>query len=372
MPRLTFVLLAVLLGACGERAASPVPSLPADAGPPPADASADAAAEDAAPPDAAAAPDAEAVPDATALDADAPEAGPVDGGVPADGGATIGQRCFSGISNGGQGGPNYDQYAPVVGSHCFGTDHQQIDGIEKVVFLGDSITQGTPPTPLSQRYRFVLGDLLEARFGTGLEIENCSAWGARTDDLLEPPHQQIHECFPGPESKRTLVIMTIGGNDIAAVTKRGAEGAPLAETQAMVEDFVLKMRQAVEWFRSDPARFPNGVFVIFGNLYEFTDGTGDVTSCPAAGLAGFDQPWPDAEPLVLWAQEQYMRIAVDTQTDLIFLLEHFCGHGFKHDDPTNRCYRGPNTERWFDLTCIHPNPTGHAQIADMFMAVVNE
>jgi len=27
---------------------------------------------------------------------------------------------------------------------------------------------------------------------------------------------------------------------------------------------------------------------------------------------------------------------------------------------------------WFDLTCIHPNPTGHEVIADMFMDVVLE
>jgi hypothetical protein len=36
------------------------------------------------------------------------------------------------------------------------------------------------------------------------------------------------------------------------------------------------------------------------------------------------------------------------------------------------CYRGPGAEVWFDLTCIHPNPTGHDKITDMFMAVVSE
>jgi hypothetical protein len=56
----------------------------------------------------------------------------------------------------------------------------------------------------------------------------------------------------------------------------------------------------------------------------------------------------------------------------VFLLEEFCGHGLNADDPSVPCYRGPNTETWFDLTCIHPNPTGHDHITDMFMAVVNE
>ena len=76
--------------------------------------------------------------------------------------------------------------------------------------------------------------------------------------------------------------------------------------------------------------------------------------------------------LVIWATEQYMSIAVETQSDIVFMLEHFCGHGWNHDNPAARCYLGPDTERWFDFTCIHPNPAGHAVLADMFEAVVNE
>lgn len=299
-----------------------------------------------------------AFPDATATEEDA--------------GIGIGARCFPDIYDPNVAGPNYDQFAPIVASHCLGTNHQDITGIEKVVFLGDSVTQGTPPTPLSERYRFRLGDMLKTQFGDTLEIGNCAAWGARTDDLLDPPNQQILDCFPGPEMKRTLVIMTIGGNDIAAATKEGSMGAGLDVTRPMIEQFVQKMRDAIHYLKDDPTRFPNGVFVIFANMYEFTDATGDVSSCPAAGLAGFDAPWPDAEPLVIWANEQYMQIAVETGTDMIFLLENFCGHGYHNDDPNSRCYRGPNTERWFDLTCIHPTPTGHGVIADMFMSVVLE
>ena len=110
-------------------------------------------------------------------------------------------------------------------------------------------------------------------------------------------------------------------------------------------------------------------------MFEFTDATGDVSSCPAAGAAGFDEAWDDQqalEDLVVWANEQFVEIAVSSGSDVIFMLEHFCGHGYHNDDPMSRCYRGPNTERWFDLSCIHPNPAGHTVIADMFMAVVEE
>ena len=85
--------------------------------------------------------------------------------------------------------------------------------------------------------------------------------------------------------------------------------------------------------------------------------------------------WED--PTAQWAMiihvmEQYMRVAVQHEIDMIFMLEHFCGHGYRRDDPSGACYRGLDAELWFDLTCIHPNPAGHSEIADMFLAVVQE
>lgn len=332
--------------------------------------------------------------DASLVDAAVPDAAsPLDAGP-----SGIGPTCFPDIWDPNTLGPNYDQFAPQVGSHCLGTNHQAISGVERVVFLGDSVTVGTPPTPSDEYYRSRLADALAAHFGlmppsdvwqraslvngTALiqssgDFAACAKWGARTDDLIEDNSQML-DCFPeGERQKRTLVVMTIGGNDIAAITKAGAPsgGKTYAEVEVMTQDFVQKLRDAVHWLKDDPTLFPNGVYVIFSNMYEFTDATGDVTSCPAAGLAGFDEPWTnpqDLEHLVVWANEQFMQIAVETQTDLIMMLEHFCGHGYHNDDPAGRCYRGPNTERWFDLSCIHPNPAGHQVIADMFMAVVAE
>lgn len=292
-------------------------------------------------------------------------------------------------------GPNYDQYSPVVGSHCMGTDHQDITGVERVVFLGDSITVGTPPTGSNDFYRAKLADALVAKFGLSApnllwksadpvngtaiikdsgDFSSCSKWGANTDDLLQNGNQ-ILDCFPANKlSKRTLVIITMGGNDVSSVTKAATNGATMAELSMKVETFVQYMRDAVKWFY-EPGRFPNGVFVVFANNYEFTDGTGDVQSCDVSGLAGFDQPVPspqELKALVVYANEQYLKIAVDNGADMIFLLEDFCGHGFNSDNPAAPCYRGPGNANWFDLTCIHPNPTGHKHITDMFMAVVNE
>lgn len=343
------------------------------------------------------APDAGAV---GSIDA-APVAGDLDGAVaPADAApaARPVAACFDDVFVNGNPeiGPDYDQFNATVGSHCQGTNNQDITAVERVVFLGDSVTVGTPPTPQEEFYRSHLADELAQRFdldapdlfwkgidlfeGTSFtqssgDFASCSEWGARTDDLLRDG-TQIADCFPVEErDKRTLVIMTIGGNDIASITEAGLDGEPIPDIWEQVEEFVQLQREAVQWFFDEPDKFPNGVFVVFANMFEFTDGTGETTACPAAGLAGFGAEWEDQDALadmVVYANEQFASIAMETGTDMIFILENFCGHGFNHDDPASICYRGPDTERWFDDTCIHPNPTGHDKLTDMFMAVVDE
>ena len=283
----------------------------------------------------------------------------------------IRERCFPEIGSGDEPGPDYDQFEPVVGSHCSGTNHQDIAGIERVVFLGDSITEGTPPSLSVQFYRSVLAERLHARFGQDVDVTNCSAWGARTDDLLLPPHEQIRERFDDIEDRRTLVVMTVGGNDMSSVAQDSLDGASPEDAVTAVDGALELLREAVDWL-VDPAHFPNGVFVVMANVYEFTDGTGDLPSCPGAGLAGFTQPWPDGRHAFLQMNEGIMRIAVETGTDMIFLMESFCGHGFHAGEPDNECFRGQDAETWFDFTCIHPNPTGHEKIADLFQDVIEE
>jgi lysophospholipase L1-like esterase len=336
------------------------------------------------------------------------DAGPEgDAGTDADvdGGPRTAASCFDGVfASTPTDGPDYDRFGPTVASHCFGTDQQEITGVERVVFLGDSVTVGTPPSLTDQLYRNILAEELADRFGLDRPLfdyalwqrvdvlngvtyrrdagpfSSCAEWGARTDDFLPESAgdtaYQMGDCFPADRrDETTLVIMTMGGNDIASITKDGFDRVrTVDELWEDTRAFVQRQRDAVAWLR-DPANFSAPVYVVFGNMYEFTDATGDVESCPAAEAGGFGGSWEDPDALhdmVVWAEEQYLAIAVEHRVDMIFMLEAFCGHGYHSDDPAAPCYRGPGTERWFDLSCTHPNPTGHQAIADMFMAVVDE
>jgi lysophospholipase L1-like esterase len=276
---------------------------------------------------------------------------------------TLRERCFPHMQDGAV-GADYtllpDGLELVVPEHCLGTDHQDIGPVGRVVFLGDSITAGTPPTTNDEIYRARLSVMLQERFGADLEIADCSRFGARTDDYLP---SQIPECFPDVEDKRTLVISTMGGNDTFAAAQEVLESGDIDAAARVLERAVGYQRDAMWWFRdNEDVMFPNGVSVITGNVYEFTDATGDMGACPLAGGLGFAGVIPEIRE----------EIAVETQTDSVFMLENFCGHGFYSDDPDNECYRGPDAERWFDLTCIHPTPAGHAALAQMFADVVDE
>jgi hypothetical protein len=161
--------------------------------------------------------------------------------------------------------------------------------------------------------------------------------------------------------------MTMGGNDIAPWAKN-----KLSTADAMVQADAAadRLRAAIDWLHA-PGRFPNGVYVVFANVYEYTDTSGDLASCPAASFSGMSGTWPEGGPAIVHFQERFMEIATATKTDMMFLLEHFCGHGYHRGDASLQCYRGPGAELWFDFTCIHPTPKGHEQIANLFLQVID-
>ena len=390
--------------------------------------------------------DADAVDDADADAADGIEDSFADSAAPADTAAadttplTIAERCFPELADdnaSGLVGPDYDQFPTfVAATHCLGTDHQDITGVEKVVFLGDSMTVGTPneehllSIDNSHFYRNRLAEWLADTFGLdrgepvvswGLwkaydyfsgkgsqrvsgDFSNCAKWGARTDDFLDGGGQ-IGECFPdGGSAAKTLVVFTMGGNDIAAITQKGGE-ASTEEAEsgyptvwALAESTVAYLEEAIVWLKS-PEHFPNGSYVVYANPYEFTDSTGQTDACTpqsslvipgigeidlsglgisVASLAGY-KAWAHPEvqaAMVVWILNEYARIAAEHQVDMIWTLEHFCGHGYvatgPSADPNNRCYLGPDAELWFDVSCIHPNAAGHNALFEMFRAVVEE
>jgi lysophospholipase L1-like esterase len=280
--------------------------------------------------------------------------------------------CFSEVDGASAGFADYAAAGATVATHCGGTDHQDIADIERVVFLGDSVTEGTPPTDEDEYYRHQVTRGLYERFGDDLVVDECSEWGARTDDLLrDGDPAQIPACFPTVEERRTLVVMTVGGNDVTSFGDEIDAGASDEEVLVLVDEALALLDEAIATLR-DPALFPGGVDVILGNVYEFTDATGDLGSCPTAETFGFTGTYPQMLAGYAYINQAYAEMSVKYGIDLVTMHESFCGHGFHADDPESPCYRGDGAEAWFDATCIHPSEEGHEQLARMVLAVVDE
>jgi hypothetical protein len=159
----------------------------------------------------------------------------------------------------------------------------------------------------------------------------------------------------------------MGGNDIASMAK---DKLGAAEASAKADIVLANMDKAVKYLK-DPSNFPNGSFVVFANIYEYTDLTANLSSCPTGALAGLSGEWIAGTATLVKLREGYMKLATETGSDMIFLGEVFCGHGYNYADPKNQCYE-PSSKNWFDITCIHPTPEGHAQVANLFWSTITE
>ncbi len=240
-----------------------------------------------------------------------------------------------------------------------GTNNQSITGVTRVIFLGDSIT-ATPylTPPWSDRIR----DDLQALFGSGTEFRNYAVWGAQTDDVLNSQLLNIDTA----STKPTLVMFTIGGNDALEVI-----GEDIPTSLAYMETRVDNLRAILEWL-FDPTHFPGGVYVVYGNVYDPTDGEGDFTHCGVATSYG---DWPECNELATIVNGWYLDLAIGFGADVLNMHDLFLGHGWNNSDPANPYYCLGCTPtcpcpRWFDATCIHPSNTGHEALAGFFRDIV--
>jgi len=285
----------------------------------------------------------------------------------------------------------------TIGTHCMGTDHQAISGVERVVFIGDSVTVGTPPTAADDWWRNRVADDLVDLWGLeapGWDWENvslwdgtvyttesgdfscCAKWGARTDDLMLEPHQQIQTCIPeDARNQMNLVLMTIGGNDLFNLLEEIRDGVDPAESEAQWQGAIEDLQDAVHYLKGSDD-FPGGIHLVVANIFDVTDETGalDIAECTGPEWIGLYDPLLDplTHDLAIAWQEEVAALASETGSDLVFMGEHFCGHGYNYADATGRCYRGGVSEVWYDLTCMHPSAAGHEAISEMFMATILE
>lgn len=238
------------------------------------------------------------------------------------------------------------------------------DALARVIFLGDSITNGVGASRSDLAYRELLvanaddiwpeasGLDIESRFGP-VEVVDRSRSGATTDSMrygqLDGLVEDLGDTAPG----QTAVVVTIAGNDVQGLIYNTDE-------EDQVIDDILDNLNATYDFFEDPVRFPDGVWFYLANVYEPSDGVGQVDAC------FFGLELSEVLAALGRVNEAVRDQAEERGIAWLDMRGHFNGHGFYADDPTNPYYHPDDPTLWFAADCIHPNDRGHHEIRRLF------
>lgn len=252
-----------------------------------------------------------------------------------------------------------DNLMPDPDAASWSPEHFPPDQLDRVVFLGDSITYGYGIDVAANQYKNLLvenhdrrwptfaGDDLTARYGA-VEVLDASRNGAETDDL----QGQIDQLRSQPTDGTTAVFVTIGGNDlVGALTSPGGLDNIAPRIEANVADAVDALQ----------ALYPQS-HLLFTNVYEPTDGEGQTNAC-FMGLSV-----AAAEPALDDANARTLALAKDRGFAWVDLRGHFKGHGFNHERETIDAYHDDDPTLWLQSDCIHPNARGHHELRRLFLA----
>jgi lysophospholipase L1-like esterase len=240
---------------------------------------------------------------------------------------------------------------------------------QHLVFFGDSITAGYGIAKPEAVYTALLqanrdrawpdfaGDDLHARFANLGDVLDVSIPGATTASVLEEQLPMIEAEWGPVVEGQVLVMGTIGGNDLTEMIFSGAD------LDAGTAELLANLKALTDFF-ADPVRFPDGAYVAITNVYEPSDGVGQVDEC----FFGLDLSAvvPTFEQLTVDSRAQAERDG----WAWVDLRGHFRGHGFHYDDEGD-WYDAEDPTLWFQDDCIHPNERGHHEIRRLFLAAVD-
>ncbi len=164
-----------------------------------------------------------------------------------------------------------------------------LDGPERVILLGDSITAGArnSDVPRDEVVAYdnysVWSDLittndptlwpdaesLGAHFPTVGEWHNLAVPGAQSTDVAGEQLAELLALMGDRVWGQTIVLITVGGNDL---TDNGYDAGLGVRTGESVAENLAKVHAAL----SDTDRFPDGVLMYTANVYDPTgEGTGE-------------------------------------------------------------------------------------------------
>ena len=240
----------------------------------------------------------------------------------------------------------------------------------QLVGLGDSVTWGYGAGKGSSYFALLSQVDLPPRL-PNLTCLNLARNGATSFDLLSDELPRLPQAGPYTVG---LVVVTIGGNDLIHPHGRhppspeGMYGASLRQAQPWIPQFGERLQEMVVGVRM---AFPAGYHILLANIFDPTDGVGDIESAPIPLPA-----WKDGMA-VLTAYNQELESTLATihqdpghSIQLVDLHRLFLGHGIHYRDAGLKVYHPEDPSYWYFFNLEDPNSTGYGAIrAEFFKAM---
>jgi lysophospholipase L1-like esterase len=136
----------------------------------------------------------------------------------------------------------------------------------RLIFMGDSITDGVGASRDNLAYTELLQVNaankwpefdevdLEAAWPALPEVFNFAISGATTDSMFDEQLNLLDDAFEFPLAGETIIVFTIGGNDMQRALTPGANAEQVANGT------LARFEQIVGWLQN-PSRFPDGLYI---------------------------------------------------------------------------------------------------------------
>lgn len=245
-----------------------------------------------------------------------------------------------------------------------------------VVGLGDSVTAGFGTTPEHSYFSRVVSnppDELPDMTGLclrsvfpNLKTLNLSVSGTISAEHVEEQLPRLAKA--GPETLG-IVLMTTGGNDLIhnygrSPPREGAMyGARLEEAKPWIASFEKRLDGMIRSIRD---RFPGGCHLFIADIFDPTDGEGDIEH---AGLPA----WPEGEAVLGAYNEVIHRTAGKFDfVHVVGMHDAFLGHGIHCRRSGGKHYRSEDPYYWYYSNLEDPNDRGYDAIRRLFLLKIAE
>ena len=240
-----------------------------------------------------------------------------------------------------------------------------------LVGLGDSVTAGfgarrghsyfdllvsNAPDDSAAMAGICLSSVLPRLSATNLSISGSISHEAADSQLRRVPHCDTNTLG--------VVVITTGGNDLihnygrTPPREEAMFGATWEQAQPWIPGFAARLETIVAGIAE---RFPGGCHIFLANIYDPTDGAGDLER---TGLPN----WPDGLKVLAAYNDVIVRCAkAHTNVHLVNFHDAFLGHGIHCSQFWAKHYDSSDPHYWYYFNLEDPNGRGYDAIRRLFL-----